>query len=388
MIIDVDTHWETDGLDPSDHPLAPWADRFPDSAEFLADAIAGDLLRALGRAERPDGRTLLPGLVKLSNEHFKDGELHLQPIHHSDAGERVAWMDRIGIDHCLVNPGGYWLLLQCLPSADLPEGVRRCNDFLTAQLGPHSDRLHAVANVALDDLDEAVCELERVRRRGARAFFVYTVNGQPPTVEAFGHPAWDKVWRASVALGMVPILHVGNIATDFTRWANVGWKEPDGSGVEGLVRIANTQRVHGTQNIISSLLYGGSFARVPEMAVLVAEMRAGWLPWFVRMLEFQGLSSPPLGEWPYQASAGEMLRHNVRLTPLPGFGDTDALEVLAQLPEMCVFSSDFPHGEGNPDPINLYGNALIDLDPGLRDSFLGGNMFDVFARMGQPLGQS
>jgi hypothetical protein len=121
------------------------------------------------------------------------------------------------------------------------------------------------------------------------------------------------------------------------------------------------------------------------MAVLVEEMRAGWLPWFVGMLEMQGLSSPPLGEWPYEASAGQMLRRNLRLTPLPGFGDTDALDVLAKLPNMCVFSSDFPHGEGNPDPIDLYGDALTGLDPRLREAFLGGTMEEVFGRMGQPL---
>ena len=53
------------------------------------------------------------------------------------------------------------------------------------------------------------------------------------------------------------------------------------------------------------------------------------------------------------ADSRTMLRRNVRTTPLPGFGDTDALDVLAQLPEMCVFSSDFPHQEGNAEPIEV-----------------------------------
>ena len=57
-----------------------------------------------------------------------------------------------------------------------------------------------------------------------------------------------------------------------------------------------------------------------------------------------------------------MLRRNVRVTPLPGLGDTDALEFLAVLPEMCVFSSDFPHLEGNAEPIDLYRPELDTLD--------------------------
>ena len=39
---------------------------------------------------------------------------------------------------------------------------------------------------------------------------------------------------------------------------------------------------------------------------------------------------------------------------------------LAALPEMCVFSSDFPHLEGNAEPIDLYRPALDTLDETLR----------------------
>ena len=80
-----------------------------------------------------------------------------------------------------------------------------------------------------------------------------------------------------------------------------------------------------------------------------------------------------------------MLRRNVRITPLPGFGDADALDVLARLPEMCLFSSDYPHQEGNAEPIELYGAALDGLDAELRERFLSSNALDCFARIGDPL---
>jgi predicted TIM-barrel fold metal-dependent hydrolase len=80
-----------------------------------------------------------------------------------------------------------------------------------------------------------------------------------------------------------------------------------------------------------------------------------------------------------------MLRRNVKFTPLPGFGDEDALDVVQALPEMALFSSDYPHFEGNADPINCYGAPLQALDAGLRRRFLGGNAAEVFARMGDPL---
>ena len=381
-VIDVDTHWEVAEFAPGEHPLEPWVDRFPAGVEALAHGIAGDLLRALPTDRRPDAMTLLPALVKMAQE--RGGPVILHPIHDSTAAERVAWMDRVGIDHCLVNPGGYWQMLEFL-GADRPEGVRRCNDFLGDRLADRADRLHGVATVDFTDLRAAAAELERARARGHRAFFLYTVNGRPPGDVPPGHPDWDVVWSAAVDLGMIASIHVGNTAADFTGWADIGWDQPGGAGVTALTRLANTQRIHAAQNLLVSLLYGGVFHRHPDLTVVLEEMKVGWLPSFVDACTRQSLPTPGLGDWPFEVSGGDMLRRNVKFTPLPGFGDAEALDVVALLPEMALFSSDYPHQEGNADPINLYGEPLRQLDPVLRDRFLGGNATEVFARTGDPL---
>jgi predicted TIM-barrel fold metal-dependent hydrolase len=383
MIIDVDSHWEAIDYAPGEYPLEPWRDQLPSGIDLLAFGVAGDLLSGLPPGDRPSATELLPALVARAKERGGPVILHRQ--HESTAGERVEWMDRVGIDHCLVNPGAYWQQLTFLGD-DRARGARRCNDFLTEQLSSHSDRLHAVAVVDFGDLDVAVAELEHARARGARAFFLYTERGRPPTAVSPGHPVWDQVWRASTRLGMVPVIHVGNTSTDFTGWADIGWNQPGGAGVEALARLANTQRVHAAQNLIAGMLYGGVFARHPELTVLLAEMRIGWIPDFFRTLERQAMPSPILGDWPWDVSGGEMLRRNVRVTPLPGFGDVNALEFLADLPSVCVFSSDYPHQEGNADPIELYRPGLDALDNALRAEFLGENMAARFARTGDPLG--
>lgn len=382
-VIDVDTHWETGELTPDEHPLAPWMDRFPgDGVERLAHGIAGDLLRALPDDRRPDGRTLLPTLVQLAEQ--RGGPIILHPQHESTSAERVAWMDSVGIDHCLVNPGGYWQMLEFI-GADRAAGVTRCNDFLAERLTDDADRLHGVAVVDFTDLRAAAAELQRARARGHRVFFLHTVNGRPPSAVPPGHPDWDVVWAAAVDLGMIASIHVGNTAADFSGWADIGWDRPGGGGVTALTRLANTQRIHVAQNLLVSMLYGGVFARHPNLTVVLEEMKVGWLPSFVDACTRQSLPSPGLGDWPYELSGGDMLRRNVKFTPLPGFGDVEALDVLAQLPEMGLFSSDYPHQEGNADPVNVYGEPLQVLDASLRDRFLGGNAVDVFARMGDPL---
>jgi predicted TIM-barrel fold metal-dependent hydrolase len=382
-IIDVDTHWESTHFDAGEHPLEPWLDRVPsDSVERLAYGIAGDLLRALPTDRRPTGRTLLPALVQRAEE--RGGPIILHPQHDSTSAERVAWMDRVGIDHCLVNPGGYWQLLDFL-GHDRPAGVSRCNDFLSERLADHAGRLHGVAVVDFTDLRAAVAELARARAKGHRAFFLYTVNGRPPSPTPPGHPHWDIVWAAAVDLGMIASIHVGNTAADFTGWADIGWVRPGGGGVTALTRLANTQRIHVAQNLLASLLYGGVFARHPKLTVVLEEMKVGWVPSFIDACTRQSMPSAGLGDWPYDVSGGDMLRRNVKFTPLPGFGDVEALDVVAQLPEMGLFSSDYPHQEGNADPINVYGEALGAFGESLRNQFLGGNATEIFARTGDPL---
>jgi predicted TIM-barrel fold metal-dependent hydrolase len=382
MIVDVDTHWEATSYASDEFPLAPWRDQLPGSLDMLAFGIAGDLLRALPAEDRPSAMELLPNLVRMAEE--RGGPIILHPLHDSSPAERVDWMDRIGIDHCLVNPGGYWQQLEFL-GPDRAAGVRRCNEFLGAQLASESARLHPVAVVDYADLDGAVEELERARSLGARAFFLSTDNGRPAGGTSPGHPRWDPVWTAATRLGMIAVIHVGNTAADFTGWADIGWNVPGGAGIAGLTRLANTQRIHAAQNLLSALLYGGVFARHPTLTVMLEEMRVNWVPPFLRMLERQSVSSPALGDWPWDVAGGDMLRRNVRVTPLPGFGDVDALEVLAELPEVVVWSSDYPHQEGNADPIELYRPALDDLDADLRRAFMGGTVEDCFARMGDPL---
>jgi predicted TIM-barrel fold metal-dependent hydrolase len=381
MIVDVDSHWEIQHLGPAEHPLGPWLDELPRGVDLLAFAVDGDLQAALPVVARTRPADLLAALVDAAKA--RGGPVILHPQHHSTVAERVAWMDAVGIDHCLVNPGGYWQLLEFTP--DRAAGIRRCNDFLTEQLADAGGRLHAVAVLDWSSPATAVADRERARARGARAFFLRTEQGEPPGGRSPGHPDWDPVWAAAVAAGMVAVIHVGNTGAGFGAWADIGWDHERGAGLAGLVRLANTQRTVGAQNLIAGLLYGGVFARHPALSVLIEEMRVGWFPPFVRTLERQARSSPIQGDWPWETSGGDMLRRALRITPLPGFGDDDALEVLAALPDMVVFSSDHPHLEGNAEPIELYRPALDDLDPSLRTAFLGDTAAASFARTGDPL---
>ena len=152
-----------------------------------------------------------------------------------------------------------------------------------------------------------------------------------------------------------------------------------------LLRLSSTKRHHVAEDLLSSLLFGGAFHRHPSLTVVLEEMGVGWIPAYVDLCGRQSKSSTMIGDWPFEVTGDEFLRRNVRFTPLPGFNEVKALDVVAALPEMALFSSDYPHQEGNADPINVYGAALQSLDPLTRERFMGRNASDAFARMGDPL---
>jgi len=134
--------------------------------------------------------------------------------------------------------------------------------------------------------------------------------------------------------------------------------------------------------MLAAMVYGGVFGRHPNLTIITEELGVGWLPYFVARSEAVGRAGP----WSFDATPSEMIRRNVRATPLIGLGDLNVAEgFIQQFPEMLVFSSDYPHGEGNADPIHLYEPALSSLDEPLRRSFLGENMAECFLRMGDPL---
>jgi hypothetical protein len=184
---------------------------------------------------------------------------------------------------------------------------------------------------------------------------------------------------------MIAVLHIGNTPAHFAAgWADAGWDDPGGGGTGGLLRFANSQRTQAAQTFLAALLFGGVFTRNRGVTVVLAELWASWLPWFVSRLEMLGDANGALGEWGHELSPGALARLHVKASPLPGLHD-DGMQAIDEVPDMLVFSSDFPHNEGNAEPIALYRDALDRLDPATRDAFMGGNMADVYERMGDPL---
>ncbi|MHB8464730.1 MAG: amidohydrolase family protein [Acidimicrobiales bacterium] len=377
--VDVDCHFDL-RVGPEDHPFRELADRLPSLAEFVASATVGDLLRATPPRSRIDPELTMHSLPDANQSAAEQAVApgRTEPRYPvATLEERGRWMAAVGIDHAFMNPGGGGFVVDFLGD-ERHRGIRLYNDFMADALQGGTDRMSPVSIVDWEDLDRAVTELERMRARGSRAFWM---KAAPLGGVGLGSPALDRLWSAATSLGMAAVIHVGNTPVNFGGgWANMGWELDGSPNFGGFVRYANALRHQPAEMALASMVFGGVFGRHPNLTVLLEELLIGWLPFFVRRCDSLGDAG-----WPFDLSPGEMVRRNVRSTPLPGLGDTGIADVLLQLPEMFVFSSDYPHGEGSATPIELYAPILDGVDAQIRASFFGDNIADCFRRMGDPL---
>jgi predicted TIM-barrel fold metal-dependent hydrolase len=380
VVIDVDSHWEPPKLNRV-------GGHSSDRVRQIVETIAGEVLGQVPRDQWPPVDQLAS--PEMRKAFGGDVNPMAAALGSYDIDGRLQWCDAVGIDYQFVNAGGFTgRELAIREPQERRAALRMANDLLLDELDAHQQRFSAVTTVDLTDLDGAIKELERCRARGSRAFHVRTA---PPGGVSYAHPDHDRLWSATVDLGMVPYVHIGNSPAHFDAgWANVGLDHPSSPGAPGLMRLSNTARTHTVEIMVSAMAYGGVFARHPKLTILVAELWVGWVPFLLRRIDQSTTANRDpnldmmLGTWPYEQSAGNYVRQHVRVTPLPS-QHSDAIATLRDAPEMIAFSSDYPHLEGSATPIDDLAPVIGGLDTATKQSFLGGSMLEVFERMGDPL---
>lgn len=382
-IIDIDTHFE---------PGRAWLDDYPRLKERLPEysivdstvrAIAGDLVRFVPEDRRPSDDTLLPpgvkailGLEKSEGYGFEGSAMHSP----ADPVARLAWMDEVGIDAtnvlCLEGAG----YAKYLDDRDLArEAVSACNDWLADQVAGNEGRLMPATSVYLDDIDAAIAEMTKMRARGSRTFLISPLpaDGVPPN-----DPRFDRLWSAAVDLGMAAQVHVGAGCNAF----DPGWSNTDDGTV--LRQLGASQGSQAVQLMMNAMVFGGVFHRHPELTLILAEFGVHWFEGTVDHMEQRGPAQPEtalyLGPYEFDLTPTEFVRRNIRITPLPR-AHQSPLRLMERLPECVVFSSDYAHNESNPAPTAHYDALMAETDPTVRAGFMGTNIAECFARMGDPL---
>jgi predicted TIM-barrel fold metal-dependent hydrolase len=239
-------------------------------------------------------------------------------------------------------------------------------------------RLIGVAMVPLDDVGQALAEIEYAHALGLGAVWV---AASAPGGRSPGHVEHEPIWAMLAERGLPFILHVGSAPLSVDEpWMNDG--RPDRRSARGGAEVIGSKDLtvihHPAQRFISILVLDGVLERHPGLRGGVIELGAGWVPDMIRRLDHAATiwarSEPHLAEMTRKPS--EQIRAQLRFTPYP-FEDVGAF-IRESWPELYLFSSDYPHAEGGRDPIARFEGSLAGADEAAKRRFYADNFADLY----------
>jgi len=264
---------------------------------------------------------------------------------------------------------------------DLCYGVARAHNRALADFCGVDRRLLATGYVPLADFSRARGAAEEALALGCRALLIASAcpQGHSPS-----HVALEAVWSVAQEAGAPVLFHVGGGGQllDPNYFENGLPPVPDfHGGAENFRSVDYMAIPYPVMQTLATLILDGVLERFPRLMFGVIEQGASWLPGWMRLLD-SALDAFHKNEERLQRLSlrpSEYVRRQVRVTPYPA---EDVGWIAAQAgPEVCLFSSDYPHVEGGRNPLKRFEASLAGASTETKRRFYGANMAELMGPM-------
>ncbi len=260
---------------------------------------------------------------------------------------------------------------------DLAYGTARAHNRGMAEFCSVDDRLLPTAYVPLADFDRAAAMAAEALEAGAAALLVPSgcPDGHSPS-----HRGLDPVWAQAEEAGRPVVFHVGGTAQliDPSYFDNGLPIPPDFHGGEENFRSVDYMAIpFPPMQTMATLIFDGVLDRFPRLRIGVIEQGAVWVPSWIRQMESAveafGRHEERIRDLALRPT--EYVQRSIRATPYP---TEDVGWITEQVgPDVCLFSSDYPHVEGGRRPIERFERSLGDAPEAVRDRFYRSNFVDL-----------
>jgi predicted TIM-barrel fold metal-dependent hydrolase len=211
-----------------------------------------------------------------------------------------------------------------------------------------------------------------------------------PAGHSPSHVGLDPVWALAEEAQVPVVFHVGGTGDliDRNYFKNGLPVPPDFHGGEENFRSVDYMGIpHPPMQTLATMIFDGVLERFPRLRFGVIEQGAIWMPSWMRQMESAidafGRHEERLRNLSLRPS--EYVRRQIRATPYP---TEDVGWIIQQAgPEVCLFSSDYPHVEGGRRPIERF-EASLDaarIRPDDKRSFYCDNFLDLMGSAGRDL---
>ena len=259
--------------------------------------------------------------------------------------------------------------------------MRAYNDFIADFCSEDGSRLKGCGLLNVDDPNEAVAELERIRNRGLSGALITVL---PPLDAPYDHAMYEPLWSAASDLCVPLSMHVATGRQSLSP-------DPHQQTTRSVTQAAFYLQDHFVRKSLGEMIFGGVFERHPGLRVGSIEHEVGWLPFFLFQMDYCYTDRPVRGDWirfANDAKPSDFFRRNCFASfqeDAVGLRVRDVIGV-----ESLAWGSDYPHTESTfPRSRAITSEILRDVPDDERQLILCGNTarlydFDLAALEASP----
>ena len=379
-VISSDSHV----LEPPDLWTSRLDHKFRDRAPHLVRGEEGDQWWC-------DGRLVL-GMVFGVNlgVRFEDpdritdvGRVEDTPLGGFIPDEHVKDMDADGVDAGILFPSNAFKLYNSVADGDLLSACfRTYNNWIAEFCNAHPKRLHGIAMLNVDDVDDGIRELERCAKLGvAGAMIPVFPPLYPHEGRRYSSPDYEPLWAAAQDLEMPLHLH---ILTNRRCYDDAVHDPASLAAAQGgdLSPAFLACHDHWPRMSLGDIIFSGVFERYPKLHVGVVEFELSWIPHFLDRIDYTYTQrGTPLSAAASPMAAGMLPSDYFHRNAFAGFQE-DALgirdrEIIGV--DNIMWGSDYPHPESTfPRSRQILEEILSDCTDQEKAKIVGGNAARIY----------
>ncbi|HEY3672788.1 MAG TPA: amidohydrolase family protein [Acidimicrobiia bacterium] len=220
------------------------------------------------------------------------------------------------------------------------------NRYLGTEWGyNYEQRLYTPPFVSFADPDAALMLLEEIMKIEVPKV-IQTSTGPSMHTSPF-RPENDRFWSICSEAGIKLCTHLATV----TRYGAQGleWNEEEVMlGDMDAFQWAFYYGDRPAMETVGAAILQGWFARFPQMQLLLSEQGTVWVPYTVRKLDHAFLMGRRATWGTLDRRPSDYFKDHCFVAPFPEENVDRVVEVVGTKP--LTFGSDFPHGEGLPEP--------------------------------------
>ncbi len=253
--------------------------------------------------------------------------------------ERIADLDRDGVDAEIIFPNGAALLLWATPDVEfMMVQARIWNDWAMETCKGYLHRSKPIAAVPTADIDMAIAEIQRVAKMGYDVICLPNkpIFGPPKVGDAnYNLPIYDRLWAAITDANLSIVFHV-----------STGQDPRTARGNGGAIMNYCVHSLAPTMEPVVALCASGVIERFPALRFATIEANGGWLPWLLDRMD-EGYRTHHMWVHPKLKA---LPSDYFRMAGATSVDEDRAALLLCEeygLENNMMFANDYPHHEGS-----------------------------------------